>query len=76
MILYRAAAQALKGSGTPPALAELEKDYTELSESKDALYKEYRELKKKCAEIDIIKSNAEAILNIEKEPEPEREPEH
>lgn len=75
LILYRAAAKALKASGTLPALADLEKDYAELSESKDALYKEYRELKKKCAEIDIIKSNAEAILNIEKEPEPEREPE-
>ena len=46
----------------------------ELAQQKKELYGEYKKLKQQAAEIDVIKSNVDALLG--KTQEKEKEPEH
>ena len=62
IILFKAAAKNLKCKNPPPA-STLRNSYTELTQQKAALYEEYKKLKKKSAEIDIVKQNVDMLLN-------------
>ena len=64
LILYEAAARALKETGVRklPNLAELKADYKQLSEEKERLYEKYGEVKKELKEYGIIKQNVDGIL--------------
>ena len=62
LILYEAAAKQLKGTNPPP-LETLIKDNGDLSERKAKLYEEYKKLKTKSAEIEIIRSNVDTLIN-------------
>lgn len=77
LILYEAAAKALKASGITklPNLAAMQEEYGQLQAQKEALYADYGKLKKKVKEYDIIKQNIDRILRLEKEPERGRETE-
>ena len=66
LILYEAAERNLKGKNPPP-LETLIKDNGELSERKAKLYEEYKKLKSKAAEIEVIRSNVDTLLNRPKE---------
>ena len=72
LILYEAAERNLKGKNPPP-LETLIKDNKELSERKAKLYEEYKKLKLKAAEIEVIRSNVDTLLNRPKERNPEIE---
>ena len=72
LILYEAAERNLKGKNPPP-LETLIKDNKELSERKAKLYDEYKKLKSKSAEIEVIRSNVDTLLNRPKERNPEIE---
>ena len=72
LILYEAAERNLKGKNPPP-LETLIKDNKELSERKAKLYEEYKKLKSKAAEIEVIRSNVDTLLNRPKERNPEIE---
>lgn len=74
IILYEAAVRALKGTN-PPTLQELKNTCADLSERKEKLYAEYGKLKKRSAEIDVIKSNIDTILGKEYKQEIKRETE-
>ena len=76
IILFEAAAKALKAAGVSgklPNLAALQAEYGKLQEQKEALYADYRKIKKKVKEYDIIKQNIDSILRQPKEPEREKE---
>ena len=66
LILYEAAERNLKGKNPPP-LETLIKDNGDLSERKAKLYEEYKKLKSKSAEIEVIRSNVDTLLNRPKE---------
>ena len=72
LILYEAAERNLKGKNPPP-LETLIKDNGDLSERKAKLYEEYKKLKSKSAEIEVIHSNVDTLLNRPKERNPEIE---
>ena len=66
IILFEAAAKALKASGVSgklPDLAKLKADYKRLTAEKDGLYSEYGKLKKKLREYDTVKQNIDSILH-------------
>ena len=64
LILYEAAARALKESGITklPDLAALKAEYKRLIEEKERLYEQYGEVKKELKEYGIIKQNVDGIL--------------
>ena len=66
LILYEAAERNLKGKNPPP-LETLIKDNGDLSERKAKLYEEYKKLKSKSAEIEVIRSNVDTLLNRPRE---------
>ena len=66
LILYEAAVKHLKGKNPPP-LETLIKDNGDLSERKAKLYEEYKKLKSKSAEIEVIRSNVDTLLNRPRE---------
>ena len=72
LILYEAAERNLKGKNPPP-LETLIKDNGDLSERKAKLYEEYKKLKSKSAEIEVIRSNVDTLLNRPRERNPEIE---
>ena len=72
LILYEAAAKHLKGTN-PPQLETLKTENESLSEQKKKLYDEYKILKTKSAEIEVIRSNVDTLLNRPKERNPEIE---
>ena len=66
IILFEAAAKALKASGVSgklPDPAKLKADYKRLTAEKDALYTEYGKLKKQLREYDAVKQNIDSILH-------------
>ena len=66
IILFEAAARALKASGVSgklPDLAALKADYKRLTEEKDRLYSEYGKLQKRLREYDAVKQNIDSILS-------------
>ena len=63
IILYEAAEKYLNGKNPPPADV-LKISYTSMAEEKAKLYEQYKNLKKKSAEIDTIKSNVDTILGV------------
>ena len=76
IILFEAATKALKEAGVSgklPNLAALQAEYGKLQEQKEALYADYRKIKKKVKEYDVIKQNIDSILRQPKEPEREKE---
>ena len=77
LILYEAAAKALKASGITklPNLTAMQEEYRKLQAQKEALYADYGKLKKQVKEYDVIKQNIDRILRLEKEPERGRETE-
>ena len=72
LILYEAAERNLKGKNPPP-LETLIKDNRDLSKRKAKLYEEYKKLKSKSAEIEVIRSNVDTLLNRPRERNPEIE---
>ena len=72
LILYEAAAKHLKGTN-PPQLERLKTENESLSEQKKKLYDEYKTLKTKSAEIEVIRSNVDTLLNRPRERNPEIE---
>ena len=77
IILYEAAAKALKAAGISklPSFAALQSEYAALQEQKEALYADYGKLKKQVKEYDVIKKNIDSILKVERQPEREKEAE-
>ena len=77
LILYEAAAKALKASGITklPNLTAMQEEYRKLQAQKEARYADYGKLKKQVKEYDVIKQNIDRILRLEKEPERGRETE-
>lgn len=71
LILYEAAARALKETGVTklPDLAALKTEYTRLSGEKERLYGKYGEVKKELKEYGIIKQNVDGILRVTPEKE-------
>ena len=71
LILYEAAARALKETGVVklPDLAALKTEYTRLSGDRERLYKKYGEVKKELKEYGIIKQNVDGILRVTPEKE-------
>lgn len=66
IILFEAAARALKAAGVSgklPELAALKADYKRLTDKKDGLYSEYGKLKKRLREYDAVKQNIDSILS-------------
>ena len=77
IILHEAAARSLKAAGIAklPNLAALQSEYEALQAQKEALYADYGKLKKKVREYDIIKQNIDSILQVDRQPEREKETE-
>lgn len=73
IVLFEASAKYLKGKEALPIDA-LNRAAGELAQQKKELYGEYKKLKQQAAEIDVIKSNVDALLG--KTQEKEKEPEH
>ena len=71
LILYEAAARALKETGVMklPDLTALKTEYTRLSGEKERLYEKYGEVKKELKEYGIIKQNVDGILRVTPEKE-------
>ena len=66
IILFEAAAKALKAAGVSgrlPDPAALKAEYKRLSEEKDKLYSEYGKLKKQLREYDAVRQNIDSILH-------------
>lgn len=66
LILYEAAAKALKDAGVTklPNLAALKAEYKKLDEEKGRLYETYNEVKAELTEYSIIKQNVDSILRV------------
>ena len=64
LILYKAAAKALKEQGFQklPDLYTLKAEYKQLAEQKDQLQRRYSEAKRQMQEYGIIKQNVDGIL--------------
>ena len=78
IILYEAAAKALKAagmSGKLPSVAALQSEYAKLQEQREALYADYGKLKKQVGEYDVIKRNIDSVLRQDKEPDKARQTE-
>ena len=68
LILYEAAAKALRIANIGdklPNVATLQAEYVKLTEQKEALYADYRKLKKQVKEYDTMKRNIDSFLKIE-----------
>jgi len=66
IILFEAAARALKAAGVTgslPDMAKLKEDYARLAVEKDKLYSDYGKLKKRLREYDAVKQNVDNILS-------------
>ena len=66
IILFEAAAKALKAAGVTrkiPEVAKLKEDYTRLAREKDKLYSDYGKLKKRLREYAAVKQNVDIILS-------------
>ena len=75
IILFEAAAKALKTAGVSgklPDIAKLKADYKRLTEEKDGLYSEYGKLKKRLREYDAVKQNIDSILRTTREQEQDK----
>ena len=75
IILYEASHKylsSIQNDGKLPSLESLNTELANLTQQKQKLYADYRKEKKALAEMDIIKSNVDTILNIPKQPEPKR----
>ena len=75
IILFEAAAKALKAAGVSgklPDIAKLKADYKRLTEEKDGLYSEYGKLKKRLREYDAVKQNIDSILCPTREQEQDK----
>lgn len=72
LILYEAAARALKESGITklPDLAALKAEYAKAEAEKERLYAQYGEVKKELKEYGVVKQNVDGILR--RTPEQER----
>ena len=78
IILFEAAAKALKAagiSGKLTSLAALQAEYGKLQEQKQNLYADYEKIKRKVKEYDVIKRNIDSILRKGSEPERGKEAE-
>ena len=78
IILFEAAAKALKAAGVSgklPDLAALQAEYGKLQEQKEALYADYGKMKKKVKEYGVIKQNIDSILRQPKEQERDKKAE-
>lgn len=67
LILYEAAAKALRTANIGdklPNVATLQAEYVKLTEQKEALYADYRKLKKQVKEYDTMKRNIDSFLKI------------
>ena len=67
LILYEAAAKALRTANIAdklPNVATLQAEYVKLTEQKEALYADYRKLKKQVKEYDTMKRNIDSFLKI------------
>lgn len=66
LILYEAAAKALKDAGVTklPDLAALKAEYRKLDEEKGRLYEKYGKVRKELQEYGIIKQNVDSILRV------------
>ena len=64
LILYEAAAKALKGQGFQklPDLYTLKAEYKQLAEQKDQMQRQYNDAKRQMQEYGIIKQNVDGIL--------------
>ena len=71
IVLFEAALKQLQGAEFPP-IKELRQSYSALMLEKENLYAEYKKQKSKTAEMDIVKSNIEAILGASHKPSPEK----
>lgn len=72
LALFEAATKKLKGKRTP-SLDEIRQAADELGRQKKELYGEYKKLKQRAVEIDVIKRNVELLLNP-REKDKNREP--
>ena len=75
IILFEAAAKALKAAGVSgklPDSAKLKADYQRLAAEKDRLYSEYGKLKKQLREYDAVKQNVDSILSPVQQREQEK----
>ena len=75
IILFEAAAKALKATGVErglPDLSKLKVDYQRLAAEKDRLYSEYGKLKKQLREYDAVKQNIDSILSPVQQREQEK----
>lgn len=69
LILYEAAAKALRTANIGdklPNVATLQAEYVKLTEQKEALYADYRKLKKQVKEYDTMKRNIDSFLKIDR----------
>ena len=69
LILYEAAAKALLTANVGdklPNIATLQAEYVKLTEQKEALYADYRKLKKQVKEYDTMKRNIDNFLKIDR----------
>ena len=66
LILYEAAAKAIKGAGITklPNLYALKAEYKKLDEERERLSEQYNEVKKELKEYGIIKQNVDSILRV------------
>ena len=75
IILFEAAAKALKATGVErglPDLSKLKVDYQRLAAEKDRLYSEYGKLKKQLREYDAVKQNVDSMLSPAQQREQEK----
>lgn len=61
--------------GKLPTLEKVNTERIEFEEQKQKLYSEYRKAKKELSEIDVVKSNVDAMLRTPQRNEPTREQE-
>lgn len=75
LILYEAAANALKAEGITklPDIASLQAEYAKLQAQKEALYADYGKLKKQVKEYQVIKKNIDSILSLRQAQKQRRE---
>ena len=62
-------------SGKLSSIAALQADYEKFQDQREALYADYRKLKKQVGEYAVIKRNIDSILQQGKEPERGKETE-
>lgn len=78
IILFEASHKYLsevQTNGKLPTLEKVNTERIELEEQKQKLYAEYRKTKKELSEIDVVKSNVDAMLHTQHRNEPTREQE-